>query len=81
MRTGSIVDAYAYEHSITSLRFDAGRVVAAAGESCVKIYDRYDGRQWLCGDENACSVVEEVRCKEGYLIAGNRDGAVGVYAC
>lgn len=29
--------------------FDARRIVAAAGEDVVKVYDKTDGRQWDCG--------------------------------
>lgn len=29
--------------------FDARRIVAAAGEPVVKVYDKTDGRQWDCG--------------------------------
>jgi division protein 1 len=29
--------------------FDARRIVAAAGESVVKVYDKTDGNQWDCG--------------------------------
>lgn len=49
LRTGSIVDAYAYDNPVTSMMFDTGRIVAAAGETVAKIYDRTDGRHWDCG--------------------------------
>jgi len=31
------------------MMFDARRIVAAAGEAVVKVYDKTDGRQWDCG--------------------------------
>lgn len=31
------------------MMFDARRIVAAAGEPVVKVYDKTDGRQWDCG--------------------------------
>lgn len=74
--------------------FDARRVVAAAGEEVVKVYDKTDGRHWDCGSggENAAgdagieetpvpSIIERVRIKDGYLVEGRRDGVVGVWSC
>ena len=97
MRTGSIVDAYAYNHPVTGMMFDARRIVAAAGEPVTKIYDRTDGRHWDCGgpaaatpassdeprvdEEPPTSIVEKVRVKDGYLIEGRKDGVVGVWTC
>lgn len=49
LRTGTIYDAFAYSAPITSMQFDARRIVAAAGEDVVKVYDRAEGRQWDCG--------------------------------
>jgi division protein 1 len=89
LRTGSIYDAYAYDHPVTSVMFDARRIVAAAGEDVVKVYDKTDGRHWSCGagvgpdeDENSShSVIERVRIKDGYLVEGRKDGTVGVWSC
>ena len=49
LRTGSIYDAYGYDSPVTSMMFDARRIVTAAGEDVVKVYDKTDGRQWDCG--------------------------------
>lgn len=97
LRTGSIHDAYAYTHPISDMSFDSRRIVAAAGESSVKIYDKSDGRHWDCGGgddrsdsqdgggdgekKNAGAIVDHVRVKDGYLIEGRRDGVVGVWTC
>lgn len=69
--------------------FDARRIVSAAGESVVKVYDKTDGNHWDCGagaaeaDEESSrpSIVERVRIKDGYLIEGRKDGMVGVWSC
>ncbi|KAK4540532.1 hypothetical protein LTR36_009170 [Oleoguttula mirabilis] len=93
LRTGSIHDAYAYDSPISSMQFDARRIVAAAGEDVVKVYDKADGRHWDCGAGVAAAagesgsgaakpaVVERVRIKDGYLVEGRRDGVVGVWSC
>ena len=31
------------------MMFDTRRIVAAAGEDVVKVYDKVEGRQWDCG--------------------------------
>lgn len=88
LRTGSIFDAFAYDNPVTSMAFDTRRIVAAAGEDVVKVYDKTDGRHWNCGpgaieEEPAAplSPIEKVRIREGYLIEGRKDGVVGVWSC
>jgi len=87
LRTGSIYDAYAYDNPVTSMMFDARRIVAAAGESVAKVYDKTDGRHWDCGagvsaDGNtSLATVEKVRMKDGYLTEGRKDGIVGIWTC
>lgn len=65
------------------MNFDARRIVAAAGEDVVRVYDKTDGRQWDCGAgvEGKASTVERVRIKDGYMVEGRKDGVVGVWSC
>jgi division protein 1 len=70
------------------MQFDARRIVAAAGEDVVKVYDKAEGTQWDCGagaqqgeEGPRPSIVERVRIRDGYLIEGRRDGVVGVWSC
>jgi mitochondrial division protein 1 len=70
------------------MMFDTRRIVAAAGEDVVKVYDKTDGRQWDCGaganldeDDSTPAIVERVRIKDGYLVEGRKDGVVGVWSC
>ena len=88
LRTGSIHDAFAFDNPITSMMFDTRRIVAAAGENVVKVYDKTDGNHWDCGAgvfaeaEGANpGVVERVRIKDGYLTEGRKDGVVGIWTC
>ncbi|EFZ04185.2 hypothetical protein MHUMG1_01423 [Metarhizium humberi] len=86
LRTGAIFDAYAYDNPITSMMFDTRRIVSAAGEDVVKVYDKVEGRQWDCGagiteEGKNPGVVEHVRVRDGYLVEGRRDGIVGVWTC
>ncbi len=96
LRTGSIFDAYAYDSPVTSMMFDSRRIVAAAGETVAKVYDKVDGRHWDCGagaalgerglaemqaNGTAPSIVDRVSIKDGYMTEGRRDGTVGVWTC
>ncbi|TDZ17336.1 Mitochondrial division protein 1 [Colletotrichum orbiculare MAFF 240422] len=88
LRTGSIYDAYAYDNAVTSMMFDERRIVSAAGEDVVKVYDKVEGRQWDCGagiaeaeEGKTPAIVERVRVKDGYLVEGRKDGIVGVWKC
>jgi mitochondrial division protein 1 len=97
LRTGAIHDAYGYDNPITSMMFDSRRIVAAAGEPVVRVYDKMDGRQWALGPDapgedddeegfnqmeaGTTATIEKVRIKDGYLIEGRRDGTIGVWSC
>jgi len=68
--------------------FDSRRIVSAAGEDVVKVYDKTDGKQWDCGpgvnleeDDPTPAVIERVRIKDGYMVEGRKDGMVGVWTC
>ena len=78
------------------MMFDNRRIAAAAGEDVVKIYDKTDGHQWDCGPgaveagardvegklyDGAKSLIERVRIKEGFLVEGRHNGAIGVWSC
>ena len=76
------------------MMFDARRIVSAAGENVVKVYDKLDGRHWDCGAGALLSspalaegqaknpaIVDRVRIKDGYMTEGRRDGVVGVWTC
>ncbi|KAA8571039.1 hypothetical protein EYC84_000404 [Monilinia fructicola] len=86
LRTGAIYDAYAYDSPITSMMFDTRRIVAAAGEDVVKVYDKTDGRHWDCGvgagregsigEGDEKNIVEMCRVKDGYMVEGRKSGVI-----
>lgn len=70
------------------MMFDSRRIVSAAGENVVKVYDKLESRQWDCGagvkaaeEGRTASIVERVRVRDGYLVEGRQDGIVGVWTC
>ena len=70
------------------MMFDTRRIVSAAGEDVVKVYDKTDARHWDCGagvtaeeEGRKASTVVRVGIKEGYLIEGRKDGTLGIWTC
>lgn len=70
------------------MMFDSRRIVSAAEEDVVKVYDKTDGRHWDCGAGvmaaeagKSASTVERVRVKDGYLTEGRKDGTIGIWTC
>ena len=66
------------------MMFDSRRIVAAAGESVIKVYDKADGHHRDVGlpeIQSRTSVIERVRIKDGFLIGGRRSGEIGVWSC
>ncbi len=70
------------------MMFDSRRIVSAAGEDVVKVYDKTDGRHWDCGagvtaeeEGKTPATVERVRIQDGYMTEGRKDGIVGIWTC
>lgn len=70
------------------MMFDNRRIVSAAGEDVVKVYDKLESRQWDCGAGikaaelgKPSAIVEHVRIRDGYMLEGRKDGIVGVWKC
>jgi division protein 1 len=70
------------------MMFDSRRIIAAAGEPVVKVYDKADGRHWNVGpgvveedETKVLSTIERIRIKEGFLLEGRKDGVVGIWSC
>lgn len=67
------------------MMFDSRRIVTAAGEDVVKVYDKADGHHWDCGagvgQGSSPAIVERVGLKDGYLVEGRKDGIIGAWTC
>ncbi len=70
------------------MMFDNRRIVSAAGEDVVKVYDKMDGRHWDCGsgvtaeeEGRTPAIVERVKIKDSFLVEGRRDGIAGIWTC
>lgn len=70
------------------MSFDNRRIVSAAGEDVVKVYDKLESRQWDCGagvnaaeEGRTPALVERVRIRDGYMVEARQNGIVGVWSC
>lgn len=72
------------------MNLDDRRIVSAAGEDVVKVFDKPESRQWDCGpgilaakdpSYGTPSTVERVRIRDGFTVEGRRDGMVGIWSC
>ncbi|KAL9073289.1 MAG: hypothetical protein Q9157_004802 [Trypethelium eluteriae] len=57
LRTGGIYDAYAYDNPISSMMFDARRIVAAAGENVIKVEIRISSNH---DDPSLCYTAKDI---------------------
>ena len=70
------------------MHFDHRRIVTAAGQPFVHVYDRLESRQWICGEGVSTAgdnplegpEVDTVRMKDGYMVEGRENGWLGVWS-
>ncbi|CEQ40661.1 SPOSA6832_02311, partial [Sporobolomyces salmonicolor] len=80
LRTGSISDTIRYDHPVTALQFDSRKIVAAAGENGVKVFNRTTLQHSTLSINGHTSPVERLRFMDRYLATGGRDCAVKIWA-
>ncbi|GAA6063094.1 hypothetical protein JCM10212_003292 [Sporobolomyces blumeae] len=80
LRTGSISDTIKYDYPITSLQFDNRKIVTAAGENGVKLYNRTTLEHNTLSINGHTGPVERLRFMDRYLATGARDCTVKIWA-
>ncbi|GAA5973464.1 hypothetical protein JCM11641_006474 [Rhodosporidiobolus odoratus] len=80
LRTGAIADTLRYDHAVTALQFDSRKIVAAAGENGVKVYNRTTMQHTTLTTNGHTSPVERLRFMDKYLATGGRDAMVKIWA-
>ncbi|BGP57037.1 Mitochondrial fission protein [Rhodotorula sphaerocarpa] len=80
LRTGAIADTLRYDHAVTSLQFDSRKVVAAAGENGVKVYNRTTMEHSALQLNGHTAPAEKLRFMDRYLASGGRDAMVKIWA-
>ncbi|GAA5986014.1 hypothetical protein JCM10908_006371 [Rhodotorula pacifica] len=80
LRTGAIADTLRYDHAVTSLQFDSRKVVAAAGENSVKVYNRTTMEHSALQLNGHTAPAEKLRFMDRYLASGGRDATVKIWA-
>ncbi|KAL4068419.1 WD40-repeat-containing domain protein [Scleroderma yunnanense] len=79
VRSGGTFDTIHYDHAVTALQFDTRKVVAAAGENGIKIYNRTSMQHSTLTTNGHTQPVERLRYMDRYLISGARDTTVKVW--
>ncbi|GAA6012326.1 hypothetical protein JCM10207_002805 [Rhodosporidiobolus poonsookiae] len=80
LRTGAIADTIRYDHAVTALQFDSRKIVAAAGENGVKVYNRTTMQHSSLQTNGHTAPVERLRFMDRYLATGGRDATVKIWA-
>ncbi|CAJ0752081.1 10712_t:CDS:10 [Entrophospora sp. SA101] len=78
LRTGSVIESYSYEHSVTSLKFDSQRIFNAAGSNDIKIYNRKSFQHSSFNGHS--SPVHCLKFKDTILLSGGKDNLVKIWA-
>lgn len=80
LRTGAIADTLRYDHAVTSLQFDSRKVLAAAGENGVKVYNRTTMEHSALTLNGHAAPAEKLRFMDRYAASGGRDATVKIWA-
>ncbi|KAI0307444.1 WD40-repeat-containing domain protein [Multifurca ochricompacta] len=80
LRTGGIFETVKYDHGVKALQFDSRKIVAAAGENGIKIYNRTSMQHSTLSINGHTRPVEKLRYMDRYLLSGGRDAIVKIWA-
>ncbi|KAI0063225.1 WD40 repeat-like protein [Artomyces pyxidatus] len=80
LRTGGMFETVKYDHAVTSLQFDSRKIVSAAGENGVKIYNRTSMQHSTLSTNGHTRPIEKLRYMDRYLVSGGRDSTVKIWA-
>ncbi|KAI0045742.1 WD40 repeat-like protein [Auriscalpium vulgare] len=80
LRTGGIFETVKYDHAVTSLQFDSRKIVSAAGENGVKVYNRTSMQHSTLLTNGHTKPVEKLSYMDRYLVSGARDAMVKIWA-
>ncbi|ETW87713.1 hypothetical protein HETIRDRAFT_431969 [Heterobasidion irregulare TC 32-1] len=80
LRTGGIFETIKFDHAVTALQFDSRKIVAAAGENGVKMYNRTSMQHSTLLTNGHTRPIERLRYIDRYLVSGGRDSMVKIWA-
>ncbi|KAF8665083.1 hypothetical protein AX16_000551 [Volvariella volvacea WC 439] len=80
VRMGSTLETLKYDHAVTALQFDSRKIVAAAGENGVKVYNRTSTQHSTLLTNGHTKPVERLRYMDRYMVSGGRDSIVKIWS-
>ncbi|KAJ3576265.1 hypothetical protein NP233_g517 [Leucocoprinus birnbaumii] len=78
LRTGGTIETIKYDHAVTALQFDSRKIVAAAGDNALKVYNRTSMQQSGLVTNGHTQPAERLRYMDRYLVTGGRDSTVKI---
>lgn len=80
LRTGAVCDTIRFDYPVSALQFDTRKIVAAAGENGVKIFNRVSMDTTSLTLNGHTAPVESVRYMDSYAASGARDHTVKIWS-
>ncbi|KAG6820347.1 hypothetical protein H0H93_001792 [Arthromyces matolae] len=80
LRNGRSFETVHYDHGLSSLQFDTRKIVAAAGENGVKIYNRTSTEQSTLLTNGHTKPVDKLRYMDRYLVTGGSDAVLKIWS-
>ncbi|KAK0245407.1 WD40-repeat-containing domain protein [Armillaria nabsnona] len=80
LRTGGVFETLKYDHAVTALQFDTRKLVAAAGENGIKVYNRTSMQQSTLSTNGHTHPAQRLRYMDRYLVSGGRDSTVKIWS-
>ncbi|KAF9478726.1 WD40 repeat-like protein [Pholiota conissans] len=80
LRTGGIFETIQFDHAVTSLQFDTRKIISAAGENGVKVYNRTSAQISTLLTNGHTKPMEKLRYMDRYLVTGGRDAKIKIWS-
>ncbi|PFH54710.1 hypothetical protein AMATHDRAFT_72470 [Amanita thiersii Skay4041] len=80
LRSGGTFETIKYDHAVTALQFDSRKVVAAAGENGIKVYNRTSMQHSTLLVNGHTKPAEKLRYMDRYLVSGGRDSSLKIWS-
>ncbi|KAF9535760.1 WD40-repeat-containing domain protein [Crepidotus variabilis] len=80
LRTGGIFETIHFDHAVTGLQFDSRKIVTAAGENGIKVYNRTSRQTTTLLTNGHTKPAQRLRYMDRYLVSGGRDAKLKIWS-
>ncbi|SMN19304.1 similar to Saccharomyces cerevisiae YJL112W MDV1 Peripheral protein of the cytosolic face of the mitochondrial outer membrane, required for mitochondrial fission [Maudiozyma saulgeensis] len=79
--SGTIIDNYVYDNTVSSLSFDDKNITVATDDATPRVISRENGKHWECDrTPDLTSTSSFVKYNEGYMVEGRNNGDINVWS-